>query len=106
MCFCHIYFNLGNIRSCFDMYLGIFVNRIEVEVDLGPGSKSSTGPLFQNCLLTKSRVSAIFQPVAGKWYFEAGFLQIQYFIRAPFHYSLKRDLQKVWYTVSRIQCLQ
>jgi len=26
------YFNLGNVSSCIDMYLGIFVDRIEVEV--------------------------------------------------------------------------
>ena len=30
--FCHIYFDLGNVSSCIDMFLGIFVNRIEVEV--------------------------------------------------------------------------
>ena len=34
MCFCLIYFNLGNVSSCIDMYLGIFVNRIEVEVEV------------------------------------------------------------------------
>ena len=32
MCFCLIYFNIGDVGSCVDMYLGIFVNRIEVEV--------------------------------------------------------------------------
>ena len=31
MCFCLIYFNLGNFSSCVDMYLGNFVNRIEIE---------------------------------------------------------------------------
>ena len=39
MCFCLIYFNLGNVSSCIDMYLGIFVNRIEVEVSLPPMDK-------------------------------------------------------------------
>ena len=34
MCFCLIYVNLGNVSSCIDMYLGIFVNRIEVEVHI------------------------------------------------------------------------
>ena len=29
--FFYIYFNLGNVSSCIDMYLGIFVNRIEIE---------------------------------------------------------------------------
>ena len=33
MSFCLIYFNLGNVSSCIDLYLGIFVNRIEVEVE-------------------------------------------------------------------------
>ena len=33
MCFCLIYFNLGNVSSCIDMYLGIFVSRTEVEVE-------------------------------------------------------------------------
>ena len=34
MCLCLIYFNLGNVSSCIDMYLGIVVNRIEVEVEV------------------------------------------------------------------------
>ena len=33
MCFCLIYSNLDYVSSCIDMYLGIFVNRIEVEVE-------------------------------------------------------------------------
>ena len=34
MYFCLIYFNLGNSSNCIDVYLGIFVNRIEVEVEV------------------------------------------------------------------------
>ena len=34
MCFCLINFNLDNVSSCIDMYLGIFVNRIEVEEEV------------------------------------------------------------------------
>ena len=34
MCFCLICFNLGNVSSCIDKYLGISVNRIEVEVEV------------------------------------------------------------------------
>ena len=33
MCFCLIYFNLGNVSSCIDMYLGIFVNRIKLKLN-------------------------------------------------------------------------
>ena len=36
MCFCLIYFNLSNASSCIDTYLGAFVNRIEVEVEIEP----------------------------------------------------------------------
>ena len=32
--FCLIYLNLANVSSCIDMYLGIFVNRIEVEISV------------------------------------------------------------------------
>ena len=32
ICFCLIYFNLGNVSSCIDMYLGIFEK---------PGSRNS-----------------------------------------------------------------
>ena len=27
-------FNLANVSSCIDMYLGIFVNRIEIELNI------------------------------------------------------------------------
>ena len=34
MCFCLIYFNLSNVGNCIDMYLGISVNKTEVEVEI------------------------------------------------------------------------
>ena len=34
MCFSLIYFILGNVRNCIEMYLGIFVNETETELKL------------------------------------------------------------------------
>ena len=44
MCFCLIYFILGNVSNCIEMYLGIFVNETKTETeDKGIHEKLSGG---------------------------------------------------------------
>ena len=54
ICFCLIYFNLGNVSSCIDIYLGIFVNRIEIEVELVPG-QGAAGTSASSALVERGR---------------------------------------------------